>query len=503
MKPRLYLKIGILLAEVLFLTFIVMFSFGQLREKDSPAIEMAANPSDDFSQNTAQEMPPTNVPPSHDGDENNRQQPPGENAPDQGTATATPVDCGPPANWTLHQVREGETVISLAQFLGVSSDDLSQANCLGEAGVLTAGMKLFVPYPVPTADVVMQTPTPAESQMPAQPTEVIETSLEAEPTQIAEIEGPETAADTEFVEFDLRAVDQSGEYVSNPGMGWQYEGGSFPITTPAETVAYSQRSLISWKIINPQEGVYNWTPLDNQLNTAVGQGKQFSFRVYTMMGGSWGPHQVPDWVLAKGAQILPSGEPNYANCTYQQEWGNFVNAVISRYDGNSNIAFIDISGYGQFNEWSWNDQTEWDYLWAEQYASGTAGADTMSTIDSYTRRVLADIYIGGSFTGHECVDASSNVQTVNYNYPGFQSTQLVLPYAGIAQSTQYVLTRSQNVGFRFDCMGRSGDDLVEKVGAELNAIYPNAPIIYETCSAGDFNLAEAMYLIENTHPILI
>ena len=67
---------------------------------------------------------------------------------------------------------------------------------------------------------------------------------------------------------------------------------------------------------------------------------------------------MPEWVLQKGAKILNSGEPDYSNCRYQEEWGKFVAELIARYDGNPDIAFIDISGYGNFSEWSWRDDHE-------------------------------------------------------------------------------------------------------------------------------------------------
>ena len=198
-----------------------------------------------------------------------------------------------------------------------------------------------------------------------------------------------------------------------------------------------------------------------------------------MRGEDYGGHQVPQWVLDKGA-VIANGEPVYSNCVYQEEWGKFVNQLIKRYDGNPNIAFVDISGYGDFNEWSWRDnQTEWDEVWADAYASGKASPTTMSNVDAYARRALADMFIGGSISNHQCVDASNKVQTKSYSYGGFKNTQLVMPYAGIIQSSQYVFTRSKNVGFRYDCLGRDSSTTIvtaDRFLTELNQIWPNAPV---------------------------
>ncbi|MFH1999389.1 MAG: hypothetical protein ABIK28_06895, partial [Planctomycetota bacterium] len=223
-----------------------------------------------------------------------------------------------------------------------------------------------VEQPDPTAGPKIEPPqltAVSPTQVPTQaPTQVRHTPV---PTQTpTEIPTPE-------VEVEMRSVvlvaDQ--EYYSNPGMGWQYRGGEYPTNkVVAETVAYAPRADISWKVLNPAEGVYDWSELDANLNYVVSQGKQFSFRVYTMRGEVYGGHQLPQWVIDKGARIFPDGQVDYANCTYQQEWGKFVNKLIQRYDGNPNISFIDISGYGNFNEWSWQDQTEWDQTWADAYA---------------------------------------------------------------------------------------------------------------------------------------
>ena len=63
--------------------------------------------------------------------------------------------------------------------------------------------------------------------------------------------------------------------------------------------------------------------------------------------------------------------------------------------GNPAIAFIDISGYGKFNEWDWGTQTEWDPLWDESYKKNPREPpSTMQTLDSQARRRLVDIFVG-------------------------------------------------------------------------------------------------------------
>lgn len=287
-------------------------------------------------------------------------------------------------------------------------------------------------------------------------------------------------------------------YLANPGMGWQSDLSSDLSYFP-ETVQYANRTDVAWKNLNPAEGVYNWISLDDQFARAKAAGRQFSFRVFTMSGESYGGHQVPEWVLEKGAVILSSGEPDYSNCAYQEHWGQFVNALLERYDGDRKVAFIDISGYGNFNEWSWQNQTTWDALWEKSYEQGNASSSSLRELDGQARRRLVDMFIGGAYKSHQCRDINGNTQSVDYSYTGAQKTQLVMPFAGIVQSTQYVFTRSRDVGFRFDCLGRDDPLPLE----EISQIWRAAPIVYEFCGPGNFDFTEAKKIIEKTHPVII
>ncbi len=277
----------------------------------------------------------------------------------------------------------------------------------------------------------------------------------------------------------------------NPGIGWQE---TLTPGTPIlpESIVY-KRSSYSWKLQNPGENVYDWSKVDKDLSAAIAQGKQFSFRIYTMKGESFGGHQVPTWALNKGITILTTGQPDFSNCTYQTEWGKFVEAMRKKYDGNTNIAFIDISGYGNFNEWSWNDQTN---------------VDNNINLDAQARKRLADMFIGGNSTTHQCKDENGNNKTISYSYPGFRSTQLVMPYAGIAASSRYVHNKRSDVGFRFDCLGRAGsaNQIINKVGDVIQGTWQKAPVIFEFCGSASTTSAligESDKLLEYAHGSIV
>lgn len=281
----------------------------------------------------------------------------------------------------------------------------------------------------------------------------------------------------------------STDYLPNPGIGFQAMHDLDDPVLP-ETVAY-RRQQYGWDTQNPAQGVYDWSPIDADIAAAAALGKQLSFRIYTMRGEIFGGHRVPAWVLSEGAQLLGNGQPKYSDCVYQQRWSEFVEAMRVRYDGNPDIAFLDISGYGNFNEWSWHSQTEWD-----------DDALNPTTLDGMGRKRLADMFIGGSGT-ITCTLAGGGTQQVSYSYPGFQQTQLVMPNAGIRQSTWYVASRRLDVGFRHDCLGSPShtDHMYEDLFHPLETLWRTAPIAYELCGQEDLDLA--LDLLRLTHGTIV
>lgn len=293
-------------------------------------------------------------------------------------------------------------------------------------------------------------------------------------------------------------------YLPNPGMGWQDGPEPFGFMNFPNTVVYGNRRDIAWQNLNPSKGIYNWAYLNSEIERARQEGKQFSFRIYTQVGEGFDGHKVPFWVLDEGAKLLPSGEPDYSNCVYQEEWGIFVNEIIKNYDGNPNIAFIDISGYGNFNEWSWDDnQTQWDELWDINYQNGTPLIENIQTIDGQARRRLADMFIGGSINGHACRLSNGIIAYVDYSYDGFKKTQLLMPFAGIVQSTQYVNFRRNDIGFRYDCLGKDGRIVFEKIGNVILDNWKNAPVVYELCKPSEVEVDDANWLLQMTHASIV
>ncbi len=281
-----------------------------------------------------------------------------------------------------------------------------------------------------------------------------------------------------------------GGYTANPGMGWQYGPGAGR-TQLTETVAY-RRSSYGWARLNPRPGVYDFGRLDRELDRVQAVGKQLAFRIYTMRGEHHGGHEIPQWVLASGARLLSNGEPDYGSCVYQRRWGAMVEELRRRYDGNPAIAWVDISGYGNFNEWSWQDQTRWE-----------AVPSHPRTVDGMARNRLADMFIGGS-GAVTCRGVDGRPQRASYDYAGWEHTQLLMPAAGVQQSSRYVAMRDRHVGIRHDCLGsaRHQEGLRAQIGDLLNSVWRRAPIVYEMCAGSTQDreyVAAAEDLLTRTH----
>ena len=271
---------------------------------------------------------------------------------------------------------------------------------------------------------------------------------------------------TDFITYYPTASD---EFFTNPGIGWQrMEHNNPPLLE--EAVTYPTREEISWRVLNPGPGQYDWTVLEEKMQRATDNGQLFSFRIYTMQGESYGGHKVPQWVVNRDSRIIRGGSPDYSNCNYQNFWAVFVDALRLRYDGDPRISFIDISGYGDFNEWSWLDgQTVWDNNFADP-----------ESVDGQARVRLADMFIGGTDDSHTCTGSNGQQQTTSYSYVGFQETQLVMPFAGVQQTTRYVASRRDDVGIRYDCLGR--DSRLDRIEDVIEDTWRTAPIIFEFCA---------------------
>lgn len=109
---------------------------------------------------------------------------------------------------------------------------------------------------------------------------------------------------------------------------------------------------IPWNVIEPQEGNYFWTSIDNILAQAAAYGKKVSL----VLGSGW---QTPSWVYADGAGQLKFiwdhdswGPPLCSvvsiplpwDSIYLAKWKDLIDVAGARYDSDPRIASIKVSG---------------------------------------------------------------------------------------------------------------------------------------------------------------
>lgn len=191
----------------------------------------------------------------------------------------------------------------------------------------------------------------------------------------------------------VRPVDH-GRALVNPQMGWTMHFYSNIITNygsklaPSDTLddfpglscAYLR---VPWSFLEPEEGRFNWSLLDTPAQRWIDKGRQIALRISSTE--SWMRWATPQWVHEAGAKgynftvgkgVDPNGpywEPDYKDPVFLDKLDRFLAAMAKRYDGNPNVAFIDIGSFG---------------VWGE----GHSWASSKLLFDFETRKVHVDLY---------------------------------------------------------------------------------------------------------------
>ena len=163
----------------------------------------------------------------------------------------------------------------------------------------------------------------------------------------------------------------TGEALINPGMGWtlhffsnvpqNYGSKLEPSDTvddfPGLSVVYLR---LPWSLIEPQEGNYNWAVLDTPAQRWKAKGKRIALRI--TCSENWMRYATPQWVRQAGAKGVeyewakgpkaggPLWDPDFIEPVFLEKLDQFLAALARRYDGNPQVAFIDIGSFGMWGE---------------------------------------------------------------------------------------------------------------------------------------------------------
>ena len=162
-----------------------------------------------------------------------------------------------------------------------------------------------------------------------------------------------------------------GKALINPQMGWTLHFYSNVLRNYGSKLAASDTVedfpglsavylRLPWAFLEPREGEYDWSVVDTPAQRWIDRGKQVALRISCCE--SWMRHATPKWVAdagAKGHNFTPGKgaradgeywEPDYGDAVFLAKLDAFLAAVARRYDGNPNVAFIDIGSYGVWGE---------------------------------------------------------------------------------------------------------------------------------------------------------
>ncbi|MBX7255355.1 MAG: DUF4832 domain-containing protein [Candidatus Hydrogenedentes bacterium] len=175
-----------------------------------------------------------------------------------------------------------------------------------------------------------------------------------------------------FAESQRTVVKPSdnGKGLVNPMMGWtlhfysdflaNYGSKLAPSDTVDEFPGLSCVFLrLPWSHIEPVEGKFDWSVVDAPAQRWIDKGLQVAFRFTS--SESFMRYSTPKWVEeagAKGYNFTPgkldeSGpywEPDYADPVFLEKLDHFLAAAAARYDGNPNVAFVDVGSFGVWGE---------------------------------------------------------------------------------------------------------------------------------------------------------
>ena len=156
--------------------------------------------------------------------------------------------------------------------------------------------------------------------------------------------------------------------VLNPGKGWVLYGNAAGHDPRLQAVSNLGYRRFEWADLEPEEGRFNWEPIESFLAGWQQFGKQAAFGVMCLNSHTAKPdgYSTPKWVFDAGsprrivelkeAKLRTTGTPGvkvvptFNDPVFLAKLGSFLAALGRRFDGDARIAFLDIRSYGNWGE---------------------------------------------------------------------------------------------------------------------------------------------------------
>jgi len=108
-----------------------------------------------------------------------------------------------------------------------------------------------------------------------------------------------------------------------------------------------------WSQIEPIEGDFAWWRIDNWIAEEAALGKPVGISVETFSNEAPANSAIPSWLYDTYGLPFVSCDgkkiPHYWNSTYQEKFGNLVQALAARYDNDSRVEWVQIT-VGMYGE---------------------------------------------------------------------------------------------------------------------------------------------------------
>lgn len=266
------------------------------------------------------------------------------------------------------------------------------------------------------------------------------------------------------VTFSPPSIPASSPELSNPMRGQYQWLGVAPY--PAGWADIDAYQRWNWAQLEPSQGNYQWSLIDDEITAAKARGGRFGMRVMALCQGC-GDHtymgaqtSIPDDMAAMVNPLIGAAPgdtvqyviPDWNSDAYFTRLTSLLTAIANRYRNDPHFAWMDVSSYGNWGEMHLYPFTQ------------PGGPYTNSTQKPIT-------------------DANAQ-RLVNLNTSLFSNKLLVVNAEQQAALATAVASVTPPVGIRVDCLGSDGlaggDTAISAVVGASNR-WQTAPFITEWC----------------------
>ncbi|GDX04365.1 DUF4832 domain-containing protein [Buttiauxella sp. A111] len=147
--------------------------------------------------------------------------------------------------------------------------------------------------------------------------------------------------------------------ITNPGTGIAsfHQGYGDQLTQAQYPDTGIEYERFYWSEVEPVEGQYNFALVDEAFKFAAKHQPAMNVGLrFMVMDGPESGSKIPDWLIKKGVKGVWTSDnktfaPDLDDPIFLEYSQRLLNAFGKRYDGNENLAYIDIGMVGSWGEW--------------------------------------------------------------------------------------------------------------------------------------------------------